>query len=134
MVLLALSLFRQQRQEGGDIEYILGVLGFMVYNITWVKTAGTANELIYLLHLLTNIGIMSCAALFKGHAISMYLFSFDGTVPLIAVGVLGIIENSTLAFYFEIEFKYRNVYCWYRVAVGVFLVRNSYTHAILPRS
>jgi len=123
MVLLALSLHGQANNNGGDIEYMLGILGFVVYNVTWLKTAASAHEIVSLLHLLTNIGFLSCAGLFESHPLSAYFFHFDGTYPLITVGVLGIIANSTSAFYFEIEFKYRNSYCWYRIAVGMFLVR-----------
>jgi hypothetical protein len=119
---LALSLYSHTKYGYGHAEYLLGVLGFIVYNGTWAKNAPSANEVLYLVHLCTNIGVIATAALFN-HPISLYMFSIDGQWLLVVVGVLGIIGNSTSALFFELEFKYRNTYCIYRVFLGILLVR-----------
>jgi hypothetical protein len=119
-----MSLYSYTNTGYGNAEYLLGLMGFIVYNLTWAKNAPLASEVTYLFHLCTNIGVISTAALFN-HSISLYLFSIDGQWPLIVIGVLGIIGNSTSALFFELEFDYRNTYCTYRVALGVLLVRNS---------
>eukprot|EP01122_Echinamoeba_exundans_P000347 TRINITY_DN1030_c0_g2_i1.p1 TRINITY_DN1030_c0_g2~~TRINITY_DN1030_c0_g2_i1.p1 ORF type:complete len:500 (-),score=71.54 TRINITY_DN1030_c0_g2_i1:153-1652(-) len=82
--------------------------------------ASVLSEGAYLTHLVLSVGVLACAPLFEGRVFDVYFHQFDASYLLVPSGAIGIVGNSLIALFFELQQgKHRNTYCIYRVILAV---------------
>eukprot|EP01130_Rhizamoeba_saxonica_P000249 TRINITY_DN1022_c0_g1_i3.p1 TRINITY_DN1022_c0_g1~~TRINITY_DN1022_c0_g1_i3.p1 ORF type:complete len:524 (+),score=25.63 TRINITY_DN1022_c0_g1_i3:444-2015(+) len=123
MILLSLSLKSHQEVNGGSMEFILATLELTVFVVASVIILPKSKEPMYLIHLVTNLGIVYISHEFD-YDISAYIFTLKGSYMLMMVGSCGIITNIVTAFLVTSDFnefsqKQKNLYNLYRIVLCI---------------
>lgn len=122
IILLGLSLHGDDDTQVGHTSYTLALFGFGAFNAAFVGMASQLDESSYLAHLVMSVGVLTCAPLFENRVIDVYFHQFDASYLLVPSGAIGIVGNSLLALFHELQQgKHRNIYCVYRVVLAVLI-------------